>query len=536
MSHKQPYRCRPIGLLMGWLLFSPALAQHQLPQHLPQHLPQLALADVWQSGMVVQRNQPIRIWGRGLPDATVRAAFGREHQTATVRPDSGWSLTFTARPASATPDSIQLESGRERIVLRDVLVGDVWLCAGQSNMAFPLANDRFARQTLPGLHNPSLRLLNHIPALTTYSPAYKPAELPHLQPNQFYRPAHWQMADSTSARLFSAVGFYAGQMIQQETGVPIGLINVAVGGSPAEAWNRPAWNRPEPSAKNASVDAVFAGDWLTNPALEPWCIQRGHENLNSLLLAGYPVPSDSLGYNHPFKPGFLYEAGIRTFLSLGVAGVLWYQGESNALSQARVRQHEQLFPLLIATWRADWQRPELPVYFCQLSSIGTERGYKSEFWPLFRDSQRRMADSLKYVGMAVTSDVGHPWDVHPTDKKTVGERLAREVLAKTYCKPKLLSPEIRRIKKTKTGWTITFTNPGTGLRTVGGQPLRGFALGDKTGPKTDLTATGNGLSIELNWKGQTAGTYLYYGWQPFSTANVVNSGGLPLSTLRIPLP
>ncbi len=421
-------------------------------------------------------------------------------------------------------------------------MGDVWLCAGQSNMAFPLANDRFARQTLPRLRNPLLRLLNHIPALTTYSPAYKPAELPHLQPDRFYRPARWQMADSASARLFSAVGLYAGQLIQQEMGVPIGLINVAVGGSPAEAWMRPAWShpawiRPDPSAKNDSVDtAVFAGDWLINPALEPWCVQRGHENLDSLLLAGYPVPSDSLGYNHPFKPSFLYEAGIRPYLPLGIAGVLWYQGESNALSLARVRQHEQLFPQLIATWRADWQRPELPVYFCQLSSIGTKQGYKSEFWPLFRDSQRRMADSLKYVGMAVTSDVGHPWDVHPTDKKTVGERLAREVLAKTYRKPTLLSPEIRRIKKTKTGWTITFTNAGTGLKTGDGRLLHGFALGNETGPKTDLTATVNGPTIELKREDQTAGTYLYYGWQPFSTANVVNSGGIPLSTLRILLP
>ncbi len=527
MRNKQPYRCWLIGLLMGWLWFSPALAQHG---------PQLMLAEVWQSGMVVQRNQPVNLRGQGMPGASVRGAFGREQRTATVRPDSGWSLTFAARPASTTPDSIRVESGPEHVILRDVLVGDVWLCAGQSNMAFPLANDRSARQTLPRAHNPLLRLLNYIPALTTYIPAYKPAELPHLQPDQFYRPARWQMADSASARLFSAVGYYAGQMIQQETGVPIGLINVAVGGSPAEAWMRPRLDGPDTSAKNAALDAVFAGDWPRNPALEPWCIERGHQNLDSLLLAGQPVPKDALGYNHPFKPGFLYEAGIRRFLPLGIAGILWYQGESNALSLARVRQHEQLFPQMIATWRADWQRPELPVYVCQLSSIGTERGYKSEYWPLFRDSQRRMADSLTHTGMAVTSDVGHPWDVHPTDKKTVGERLAREVLAKTYRKPEGLSPSIRRMKKTKTGWTILFTNAGTGLKTGDGQPLRGFAVGDGTGPKTDLTAAINGTTIELKRDNQTIGTHLYYGWQPFSTANAVNSARLPLSTLRMPLP
>lgn len=532
MSDKPSYRYRLIALLMGWLLVSPVLAQRGQP---------FTLAGVWQSGMVVQRNQPITVWGRGIPGAAVRAAFGREQQSALVRPDSAWSLAFSARPASATPDSIRLESGSERIVLHDMLVGDVWLCAGQSNMAFPLANDRSARQTLPGVHNPLLRLLNYLPALTTYSLAYKPAELPHLQPDQFYRPARWQPADSASARLFSAVGYYAGQMIQQETGVPIGLINVAVGGSPAEAWmcsplDGPAWSRPDPTAKDATLNAVFAGDWFRNAALEPWCIERGHQNLDSLLLSGQAVPKDSLGYNHPFKPGFLYQAGIRPLLPLGIAGILWYQGESNALSLARVRQHEQLFPRLIATWRTGWQRSDLPVYVCQLSSIGTERGYKSVHWPLFRDSQRRMADSLKHVGMAVTSDVGHPWDVHPTDKKTVGERLAREILAETYGKPELQSPAVRRIKKTKTGWAITFANAGTGLKAGDTQPVRGFALGNETDPKADLTATLNGPAIELKREAQTAGTYLYYGWQPFSTANVVNGVGLPLSTFRMKLP
>ena len=138
----------------------------------------LTLADVWQSGMVVQRNQPISIWGRGLPGASVRVSFGREQQTAIVRSDSGWSLVLAARPASAVPDSIQLESDQERIVLRDVLVGDVWLCAGQSNMAFPLANDRFARQTLPNIHNPLLRLLNHITCPDNLQPGLQTRRTP----------------------------------------------------------------------------------------------------------------------------------------------------------------------------------------------------------------------------------------------------------------------------------------------------------------------------------------------------------------------
>lgn len=507
--------------LVGGLLLLSAAARAQQPA--------LRLGPVWQSGMVVQRNQPITLWGQGRPGAPVRAAFGRAQGTATVQPDSTWTLTLPARPASATPDSLQIISGPERLVLTDVLTGDVWLCAGQSNMAFPLANDRAASQTLPQAHNPLLRLLNLPPALSTYSPAYTPAEISHLAPGRFYRAGHWEAADSASARAFSAVGFYAGQLVQQQTGIPIGLINVAVGGTPAEAWMRPA-----PAAPTPALRAVFSGNWLTNPALEPWCIQRGHENLDALLQAGYPVPHDSLGYNHPFKPGFLYQAAIRPLLRLGIAGVLWYQGESNALSQARAGQHEQLFPALVAAWRADWHQPDLPFYTCQLSSIGTEKGYKSEYWPLFRDGQRRLAARLPHVGLAVTSDVGHPWDVHPTDKKTVGERLGRAVLIQTYHQPLLPAPLPGRVRRRPGGWVLHLTHSGAGLRTADAQAARGFAAGDAAGPRTTLSARLRGSKVRL--RGATAGQYLYYGWQPFSPANVVNSTGLPLSTFRLALP
>lgn len=514
-----------VWFVSGWLNAGTACGQATLARSGSK---QFRLAAVLQSGMVIQRNQPITLWGSGLPGTSVNASFRQEKRTATVQPDSSWSLAFAARPASATPDSIQVEHKAERIVLTDLLIGDVWLCAGQSNMAFPLVNDRFARQTLHTARNPLIRLLNQLPTLSTYNPAYKPTEVPHLKPNQFYQPAHWQQADSASAQLFSAVGYYVGTSLQHELGIPIGLINVAVGGSPLEAWLRPV-----PSANDSVLNAIFRGDWLRNPSLEPWCIQRGHENLDSLIKADYPLPTDSLGYNHPFKPGFLYESAIRPLLRMGIAGILWYQGESNALSRERVQQHEQLFPQLIRTWRADWKLPNLPIYTCQLSSIGTERGYKSQNWPYFRDSQRRLADSLPHVGMAVTSDVGHPWDVHPMDKKTVGERLARQVFAKTYRKNLLLSPSVQRVKRKKESLTLLFMNAGKGLRTSDGQLVRGFALGDETGPQTDLTGHCLQHSIILKKPPNRAGTYLYYGWQPFSTANVINSDGLPLSTFRI---
>ncbi|GAB3501891.1 hypothetical protein GCM10027341_29240 [Spirosoma knui] len=492
---------------------------------------QLRLGEVWQSGMVIQRDQPIRIWGWATPGETVRLRLGKEQQLTTAKADSTWLVTFPARSVSAKGDTIAVQTGTQRIELTDVLVGDVWVCAGQSNMAFQLANDQFAKQTLQQARNPMLRLLNRLPTTTVYNQPYRPKDLPHLYPNQFYHPAHWQPADSLSARLFSAVGYYTGAELQRELAIPIGLIHVAVGGSPAEAWLPVSTQKEKPV-----VEAMFKGNWFSNAALEAWCIQRGHENIDSLLADGYSVPSDSFGYNHPFKPGFLYQAALQPILQLGLKGILWYQGESYALSLPRVQQHQELFPALISAWRAAWQQPNLPVYFCQLSSIGTERGYKSTYWPLFRDGQRRIADSLAYVGMAVTSDVGHPWDVHPTNKKAVGDRLAREILVKTYGKSRLLSPAVSRIQRRKQEWVVTFSQTGKELRTADGRAVQGFSVGNADGPRQDVTVALTGKEIRLPAQQGGEPVYLYYGWQPFSLGNLVNAEGLPLSTFRIQLP
>lgn len=492
---------------------------------------QLRLAEYWQSGMVIQRDQPIHIWGWASPGALIWLRLGEEPHQTRAKADSSWLVTFPARSASVKPETLTVQSGTQRIRLSDIWLGDVWLCAGQSNMAFPLASDQFARQMLPQTPNPMLRLLNRLPALTTNNRSYQPSDLRHLQPGQFYQPAHWQMADSSSARLFSAVGYYTGNRLQHEVGIPIGLIHVAVGGSPAEAW------LPTPDATRSPVLAsIFNGNWLINPALEVWCIQRAHQNLDSLFQVGYPVPADSLGYNHPFKPGFLYEAALQPALQLGLKGILWYQGESNSLTLARVQQHELIFPELLLAWRKAFQQPDLPVYVCQLSSIGTERGYQSTYWPLFRDGQRRMADSLTHVAMVVTSDVGHPWDVHPTNKKTVGERLAREILVKTYGRSWLLFPAISRIVRRNHHWIITFSQTGNKLRTVDNQDVRGFSVGNAEGPNQNVSVQLRGNKIRLSCRQVGDLVYLYYGWQPFSQGNLVNAVDLPLSTFRIRLP
>ncbi|OIN56075.1 sialate O-acetylesterase [Arsenicibacter rosenii] len=511
-----------IGLGIGPVV---GLAQQRLAQ---QRLAALRLADVWQSGMVVQRGQPVTVWGWGIPGKRIKVTFGRSVTQTRVAPDASWQVRFPARKAAAIPVELRVESGTDQQILTDILVGDVWLCAGQSNMAFPMTGDPSATRTLSGAGYPLLRLWNRIPGAFKYNQSFTTGEVAHLHPEQYFTHTPWQTADSITARPFSAVGFYTGLVLQQALHIPIGLIHVAVGGSPAEAWLPPATTGPQAP--------FFTGDWWANPVLEPWCIQRGHENLDALIKAGIPVPRDAGGYQHPYKPGFLYTAAIAPLNRLAIKGILWYQGESNALSLARVQQHETLFPAMISQWRQHRHQPGMPVYICQLSSISTEKGYQSTYWPLFRDSQRRMATHIPNMGMAVTSDLGHPTDVHPVNKKTVGERLAREILVKTYGQKRLPAPQPQRVVRTATGWRLTLTHTGTGLHTADGQAIRGFATGDATGPQTNVTALFTGSAVLLSDTAAATGRYLYYGWQPFTTANVVNSEGLPLTTFRMPLP
>ncbi len=510
-------KLRSVALLVCLFLSQPSEAQ-------------FSLAKIFGSGMVLQREQLIHIWGKGIPAQSVTGRFSTENQKTTIASDSSWHLVFKKQKANAVPQTIRITSNEVAIELTNILIGDVWISAGQSNMAFMLKNDQFARQTLPHAQHPNLRLLNWQAGLTTYNSPYKPAEISRLKPENFYA-GSWQMADSLTARDFSAVAFYFGQMVQASINIPIGLIHLAVGGSPCEAWMR-----AEAVKADAELAKVFRGNWLKNNSLEPWCIERGHQNLDNLINEKSELLNDSLGYNHPFKPTFLYQAGIEPLLNFPIKGVIWYQGESNSLSLGRVNQHEKLFPLLIKDWRKNWKQGDFPFYFCQLSSIGTEKGYKSQYWPEFRDSQRRIAATIPNVGMVVTSDYGHPSDVHPTNKKVIGERLARLALATTYRQKIAASgPVFLKVKKKTNQFILIFQYTEKELKTADNQAVRGFELEEASGKCTKVQAIIKGKTIIIPNNKSTTYRRLLYAWQPYTTANLINSEGLPASTFVVEL-
>lgn len=488
----------------------------------------LEINEYFESGMVVQQKKPLYLVGKSATSTMIELSIFRENKSifrkrTVPKPDHSWQIRLPPRKASAIPERWVLSNAQDTIILSDVLIGDVWVCAGQSNMAFELKNDQYAASTLQNLYNPRLKLFNRKPNLSTYQVEYSITDIEKLNPSLFYQSGTWQSADSVSASRFSAVGYYFGKSLQEHTKTPIGLINVAVGGSPCEAWI-PA----EALQHDAELSKIFRGNWLNNDQLEPWCIKRAHQNLDKLLQASAEVPSDTNGPNHPFKPGFLYQAAIAPLINLPVKGIIWYQGESNSLSGFRVRQHAQLLPKLVAYWRKMW-KAQLPFYFCQLSSIDTSH-YQSRHWPDFRESQRLLSLSIPNVGMAVTSDIGHPTDVHPTNKKEVGERLARLALRGTYRMKKLSShPVLEKVSEKQQEWILYFDQA---LRTADGQRLRGFEWCNSAGQCIPCKVQIVRNTIHLAKPASPTFTNIRYAWLPYSDANLVSAEGLPVSTFQ----
>lgn len=481
---------------------------------------QLQVAKIFSDNMVLQREQPVHIWGKGTPGKNVEVFFTNEKRNTTVKNDSTWIVEFVKQKANATGRSIIIKSGDEKTELKNILVGDIWLCIGQSNMEWPMVKEMHYKEELPNSLQPLLRLYNPTYAgKNTFNVPFTDSIVQNLTAKNFYK-GQWQTCDSNSFKLMSALGYYFGKKIVSEMNVPVGLINISIGGAPLETFisTNTLKNNPQLSKK-------INGNWLTNEALPVWARERGKQNVGGLK----NVPNDEYGNNHAFKPGFAYESGIAPIFNLPIKGVLCYQGESNAQEIERVNEYAALSAVMIEDYRVKWKQPQLPFYYVQLSSIDTLK-YKGHLWPQFRDEQRKMLKLIPNSGMAVCSDIGFKNDVHPTNKKDVGERLARWALNKTYHTNIIPSGPLPLQAKYKNGKIIiTFQYTGNNLLTADGKPLRGFSVDGIH----ECEASIQNKIITIAVKEKPA--FVYYGRKSFTDANLVNSEKLPASTFKIKL-
>lgn len=480
---------------------------------------QVWLPRFFSDNMVLQRGRPVHFWGRGIPGGRVRIRFSHAVKAVNVGRDSTWSIFFGSRDADTIPQYVTIESGGRKIVLKNILIGDVWICSGQSNMEFPFEKEAHAAMEYAHAGEPLIRLCNPAPAgRYVYGGPYTDSLTRRLNTDSFYLWTDWQVCDSSAVRPMSAVGYYFARKIVENVRVPIGIINLSIGGAPIETFI----SRSALASSPQFASKVKPGNWLDNEALPAWTRERGRQNI-----AGATVNGDDLGPNHAYKPGFAFDGGVGPLLPMAVKGILWYQGESNSLEPERVTEYPALMRLLIDDYRAKWRSPDLAFYWVQLSSIDTVH-YQSHYWPEFRDGQRRLLSAVDHGGMAVCSDIGFRNNVHPTDKKDVGERLALWALSQDYHAAVIPSGPLPVSAHYREGTVVVDFQYGDGLRTSDGGILSGVSL---DGGKQDVFGTIDGTTIRIPAAEKPA--FVYYGWRPFSNGNLVNAKGLPASTFKI---
>ncbi len=486
----------------------------------------LSLAPVFTDHMVLQRDSPLPVWGNADPGESMTVQFAGQTKTAMADPTGRWLVKLDPLAASGQSRTLRVstqsskrQSGIRSRQLRDVVVGEVWLAAGQSNMEWPLGKATHGEEALATTQRHPIRLFKFEGAARGGSEVYTPEMIQRLEPERFCSGV-WRVAAADTARDFSAAAWFFGVKLAEELSMPVGLIDVSIGGTPTEAWIR-----KEALAAHPRLNVLLHANWLDNPHTGEWCRERARSNLDRALKSGEAIPSDDLGPNHSFKPCFMWQSAVAPLVPFAIRGVIWYQGESNADSPERVRQHGELFPLLIRDWRLQWGQGDFSFLFAQLP------GLNRPDWPAFRETQRRTLKTVPCTGMTVTIDLGHPTNVHPPNKQPVGERLALWALAQAYRRNiEFSGPLFRSIAPRGRELVVEF-DYADGLATVDGKPPVGFEIAGADQEFVPATPGIVGRKLVLASPEVHAPFHARYGWTPFPDPplNLVNDTGLPAS-------
>ena len=484
----------------------------------------LKIARTFGSSMVLQADRPIPIWGTTTPNDRVTISFAGKLTETTSDSAGHWAVELPSESYNWAPQILEVINNQNRIAFSDVLVGEVWLCAGQSNMEWPLSKSTGGKQAVERSSDQQTRLLNFAGAARGGAGVYKAEQLDRLRPDVF-SDGMWRVCDPRSSAEFSAVGYYFAEKMRAELKCPIGIINVSIGGTPIESWIQ-----ANELGDHIELREMLDGNWLDNPNLDTWCRQRARSNLKSGLAGEYQMSGDQFGPNHSFKPGFMFDAGVRPFTTeksaMAIRGVLWYQGESNADSLQRIKQHDAAFSLLVNSWRRAFRNPTMPIAYVQLPAMGRE------FWPSFRESQRRSFEELDHVGMAVTIDTGHPTNVHPADKQPAGQRLAQWALTRIHGQPgPAMGPMFLDKKTDGKRLLASFKFVEQGILTLDGLPPNNFELAGADGifHSAEARIVENQVSIFSNQV--TAPIHVRYAWSayPAKKPNLCGLTGIPAS-------
>lgn len=465
----------------------------------------LQMPAVYADNMVLQRGRALKISGTANADEKVTVKIGQQAAHTVTGKNGKWTVQLKPLE-SGGPYEMTVTAKSGRLEYKNVLVGEVWLCSGQSNMAFMVKEGEGARQITESVGKDNVRLYNMKPKVITDAVSWDSTALAELNRLDYYRSAQWQACNRENVSDFSAIAYSFGKMLSDSLRVPVGLICNAVGGSPTEAWI----NRETLEYNDRLVDIMH--DWLHNDMIQDWVRGRAALNIKNATVKGQ---------RHPYEPCYLYATGIKPLTGFPIKGVIWYQGESN---ERNVELHDAELPAMVEGWRKAWG-DGFPFYYVQLS------GMNRPSWPRFRDSQRRLLSVIGYSGMAVSSDLGEPDNVHPRRKKEVGERLGCQALNRDYGFTRVLpsGPLYKGMRVIKDAVYVAFEY-GQGMRAADGQAIKGFEIAGENGLFVPARAEVGGDEVKVFSPEVKRPVQVRYSWQPFPTANLVNGQELPAST------
>jgi len=486
----------------------------------------VTLFGLFTNNMVLQRDVKLPVWGRATPGERIAVRFNGQEASATADAEGQWRVEL-APMAAGGPFELTV-AGDNTVTLRDVLVGDVWLCGGQSNMVYGLAKALGADELL-GDNLPLLRLVQ--------------AACPvRGQPSRDYSGGQWG-ASQTMAGGFSAVGYVFGRELHKQYGIPVGLIQCAAGGSVAEAWTPRDAMADNPALRDM-VEIVDKAIVEHRARLEAWPAQfeAWLKEADVREKTGQAIPRPpGFGQDpriNPYRPAGMYNGGIAPLAQFPIKGVVWYQGESNG---SFAYQYRELLPALIESWRAAWKQPEMPFLIVQLP---TYRPQKVEpdgcSWAELREAQLMTWQRLANTGMAVTLDLGADPDdpkqdpLHPPNKIPMGQRLARVARAVAYGEDLVYSGPVYEAAKAGDGrMKLSLAHTGTGLM-VKGDTLNGFTVAGEDRVFHPAQARLDGADV-LVWSNDVpAPVAVRYNWayEPMPPGNLYNREGLPASPFR----
>jgi sialate O-acetylesterase len=470
--------------------------------------------------MVLQQGEKVAIWGWADPgeEVMVGVSWRSMKWAVTADEDGKWSFKM-ASPKVGGPYKMTL-TGKNSITIKNILVGEVWVASGQSNMQFAVRQANNAEQEIAEANYPKIRLF-YVKRTVADEP-------------QSDCEGSWVECSPETVPGFSAVAYFFGRDLYKELDVPVGLIHTSWGGTPAEAWTRRGVLEAMPEC--APILKRYA-DAVEN---YPKAMEEYEQKLAEWKEAAEKAkadgtnpprrPREPFGPGHPHTPSGLYNAMIAPLIPYGIAGAIWYQGESNA---GRAYQYRTLFPAMIKNWRKDWGLGQFPFLFVQLANfMQTKPEPGDSAWAELREAQL-MTLSLPNTGMAVIIDIGEADNIHPKNKQDVGKRLALWALAKTYGKKLVYSgPIYKSMKVDGNSIVLSFDHVGGGLVAKGGEELKGFAIAgaDKKFVWADAKIEGDTVVVSSEKVAEPVA--VRYAWADNPVCNLYNKEDLPASPFR----